>query len=342
MIQVKYSPYTLVPINFSHEEFRLNGKTKNPLRDGALLRVEWVQKQAKAPTPLVGYADLFPWPEFGDKPLLEQFEMFKQRKITNIFSQAVTLAKHDADLRQKRVNGFAGLNPVSNHYTAINPAALSTGDMRQIAIEGFHSVKLKFDTNIDEAARVIHELVLSTSFKLLLDFNCCLNMELFTAFVNQLSLVARARIEFVEDPMPWNLEHWQQAHQMLPLALDFEYEKVNFGNFQLSAPFKVIVIKPARQNVDNMLKQAFRLGCKVVITSSMDHPLGVAHAALAASELKKHHPNTVLDCGLLTLDLYQKTDFHQQIKYSGPMFFSTIGTGVGFDGLLQRLNWKKI
>lgn len=342
MIQVKYCPYTLVPINYSRDDFRLNAKTTNPLREGALLRLEWIQKQAKAPTLLVGYADLFPWPEFGDKPLLEQFEMFKQREISNIFSQAVALAKHDADLRHRRVNGFAGLSPVSSHFTAVNPASLSTGDMRQIAMDGFQSVKLKFDTNIVEAVRVIHELVMSTSLRLRLDFNCSLNLELFSVFVNNLSLAARARIEFVEDPMPWNLEHWTQAHQLLPLALDFEYEKVNFRNFQLSAPFKVIVIKPARQNVDNILKEAFRLACKVVITSSMDHPVGVTHAALIAAELKKHHPNTVLDCGLMTLDLYQKTEFHQLIKYSGPAIFSTVGHGIGFDGLLQKLNWKKI
>ena len=81
---------------------------------------------------------------------------------------------------------------------------------------------------------------------------------------------------------------------------------------------------------------------KVVVTSSLDHPVGVAHACNVASDLKKNYPNMVLDCGLLSLRAYKPSEFFGRILTTGPYFSGVNGTGVGFDDLLQRIEWTPI
>ena len=77
MLKFFTASYELLPI--SHPE----------PRRGALLKVEWNEKK-------VGYADIHPWPELGDKPIEQHIQGLAEGKISTLVEQAIWMAKKDA------------------------------------------------------------------------------------------------------------------------------------------------------------------------------------------------------------------------------------------------------
>jgi O-succinylbenzoate synthase len=52
------------------------------------------------------------------------------------------------------------------------------------------------------------------------------------------------------------------------------------------------------------------------------------------------HP--ALRCGLFTHVLYEPNEFIEAIRCDGARLLPPSGTGIGFDGLLERLPWKRL
>jgi O-succinylbenzoate synthase len=81
---------------------------------------------------------------------------------------------------------------------------------------------------------------------------------------------------------------------------------------------------------------------EIIVTHSMDHPLGQAVALWTAMRLRQRHGDLVRDGGLQATGLYQPDEFSAQIKTSGPATTPPPGTGFGFDNLLTELPWQPL
>jgi hypothetical protein len=99
------------------------------------------------------------------------------------------------------------------------------------------------------------------------------------------------------------------------------------------------VIKPASQDAFPLALAAAHTGMEIVVTHSMDHPLGQSVALWTAMRLRQRHGDLVREGGLQAVGLYQPDEFATEIKTKGPRAIPPQGTGFGFDGLLAKLPW---
>jgi hypothetical protein len=84
------------------------------------------------------------------------------------------------------------------------------------------------------------------------------------------------------------------------------------------------------------------LNLKYAVTSSLDHPVGIAHACVIASELLQKFPDLMLTAGCLSVHAYESNPFSQALQIEGPYLGPITGWGVGFDALLEQLPWEKL
>jgi O-succinylbenzoate synthase len=325
-------------MNFWFHKYQLqamptgSSESATPAVEGALLKVGW-------PDGRVGYADLCPLLSFGDADIDTQLEALAKGRLSPLLEQSIWLAKRDATLRKEGKSAFSNVVKVKNHFLVTDMFQFSNAQMAQVRSAGFTTLKLKVGNDPEEEVKIISRWLKQNPVMLRLDFNSKLKIDDYQVFMLSLSQGERARIEFVEDPFPWHPEAWRAAALFAPLALDFEAEKINWETLRAPVPFKIMVIKPARMDIEKSVKRVNQFGLKMVVTSSMDHPVGIAHALHVASELKKFNPNTLLDCGCLTLRVYKPNEFSNAIQVTGPYLAGIKGTGIGFDDLLQGLPW---
>jgi hypothetical protein len=78
---------------------------------------------------------------------------------------------------------------------------------------------------------------------------------------------------------------------------------------------------------------------ELVVTHSMDHPLGQSVALWTAMRLRQRHGELLRDGGLQAVGIYAPNKFSEQIQTCGPQTIPPPGTGFGFDGLLAKLPW---
>lgn len=327
MIKFFYSKYELTPLT------AIGALAEAINRHGALIKAVW-------PNGMVGYADLFPWVELGDENLDKQLEALAEQRLTAIGEQTLWMAKRDAQWREKKINAHVGTAKVKNHYLLNDYAKASEVLLREIRGSPFTTIKLKVGRNLEEEALFVAKLIKQLPFAIRLDFNAKCTYPEYEKFMMSLSSGERARIEYVEDPMPWNLENWKKASGFAPLALDAEYDKVDWKVKE--TPFRYLIIKPARQDVDKAVMRADQRALKMSVTSAMDHPVGIAHASIVAAEIKKTYPNMLVDCGLLTMRAYKANDFANKMIVQGPFISSINGYGIGFDELLNEQKWTPI
>jgi len=77
---------------------------------------------------------------------------------------------------------------------------------------------------------------------------------------------------------------------------------------------------------------------RVVVTSYLDHPIGQLGAAYAASVSKCLEP-----CGLLSHTAYKKNPFSERFQIVNERLVpDQSGTGIGYDDLLENMNWKRL
>lgn len=251
-------------------------------RRGALLRVG------------DGFADVHPWPELGDAPLEEQLALLARGEVTPLTRASLQCAVLDRGARQRGVSLFEGLTIPLSHWPGNDPPP------------EFDTVKSKGVMEIPPHVRIR------------IDFNSRLTAEEFLRIAETLP---RERIDFIEDPCPYDEAVWRSLRERtgLRLALD-----------RFSGRADVLVHKPA-------LQTDWPVHNDVVVTSYMDHAIGQFHAAYVAAT---HHVNP--RCGLMTHVLYEPDAFFERIERDGARLLPPRGTGLGFDDLLERLPWKSI
>lgn len=327
MIKLSYSPYTLKPFS------SLNAVSLPTAREGVLFKIEW-------DSDLTGYADLHPWPELGDLSLEEQLAALRAGKITPQMEQTIWLARRDADARALKRNLFDLGTPVRNNYLLTHAEDVKPGFLDPIKVDGFDTIKVKVGRDLqEEAEALIH--IAAAGFKIRLDFNAMANWQIYERFMKNLDSGVRANIEYVEDPFPYDPTAWLEARELAKIGIDNQYPKVRWDQFQ-QCPFDVIVLKPAKMDVDAVVTKCQEWNLKTTVTSYMDHPVGVAHALTVAMELKKQYGDMVLEAGCLTQRLYQMDAFSAELDTKGPFIRRVKGIGVGFDHLLENLPWYHI
>ncbi len=266
---------------------RLSAVAAEGSRRGALIRIDG------------GHADIHPWPELGDATLDEQLAMLARGETTTLTRASLKFAAIDAAARRDGRNLFDGLIIPPSHWPGPDPPG------------GFDTVKLKSIDRIPEYVR------------LRIDFNATLTPE---EFVQIAATLPRERVDFIEDPCPYDAAMWTELRVRtgLRLALD----RAGVAGQRNGAD--VLVVKPAIEGIH-------RIDSELVVTSYMDHPIGQLCAAYAAAIA-----GVTTTCGLVTHVLYEHDPFIERLQIDGARLVPPGGTGWGFDDLLERLPWRTL
>lgn len=300
-------------------------------RKGALIRVEFGDKT-------IGYADLHPWEEFGHAPVADHIASFRTDKPTPLANLALRHARTDAAARRAGVSLFDGLPEVCSHALFTDWTAAPHSAFEQCVAEDYCAAKLKIGRSPQREAEALNALA-DLPLRWRLDANASFTTgdESIDAFLARLEPRIRANIEFLEDPTPYDAAAWSALaeREKIPLALDWELPSI-------PPPWpgaQVLVIKPASPDAFPLALAAAHVGMELVVTHSMDHPLGQSVALWTAMRLRQRHGKVVLDGGLQAVGLYVSDEFSEQIQTRGPHTTPPPGTGFGFDDPLACLHW---
>ncbi|MEA2415083.1 MAG: hypothetical protein QOI58_1740 [Thermoanaerobaculia bacterium] len=266
---------------------RLSAVAVDGVRRGALIRVNG------------GVADVHPWPELGDLPLDEQLALLARGETTPLTKASLEFASLDASARRDGRSLFDGLTIPPSHWPGPDPPP------------DFDTVKLK---SID---------VIPNRVRLRIDFNATLTAE---EFVQIAATLPRERIDFIEDPCPYDAAVWRELRKRtgLRLALDRAASSSEAGSYD------VLILKPAFDEIRCT-------DAEVVVTSYMDHPIGQLCAAYAAATA-----NITSTCGLITHVLFESDPFIERMRIDGTRLVPQEGGGWGFDDLFEKLPWQKL
>lgn len=266
-----------------HPRRALGGVARPGPRRGALLRVD------------DGIADLHPWPELGDLELEQQLGLLQRGTPTPQTAASLQYAALDGAARRAGRSLFEGLEIPLSHWSGREPP------------DGFDTVKVKGLVEVDPR------------FRVRIDFNARLTAEEFLALVPRLP---RERLDFVEDPCPYDEATWSELRRAtgVRLALD-----------RSEGVADVLVHKPA-------LSAAFpAFDGEVVVTSYLDHPVGVLSAAYVAAT-----HDVSARCGLATHVVYEADAFSERLRLEGARLVPPAGSGFGFDDLIEELPWQTL
>lgn len=327
-MKIYYSPYSLKPAK-SLNNIALSGD-----RQGVLLKIEY-------PDGSIGYSDLHPWPELGDPSWEDQLAGIRKGQISSMLEQSIWLARRDADARRDGKNLFEALTPMKNNYLVTDIDTESEDLLKRLNEEGFETLKIKVGRDLQKESDFVSRMGYDGTVKLRLDFNGVGSWQTFERFMSSLNKVAVKRIEYIEDPFPYDAEAWNEARKFAPLAIDNQSGKLNWSRLR-EPPFDVVILKPAKMDVMKTLRTCVAFDLKITVTSYMDHPVGVMHALAVANELKRVHPQRILDAGCLTTSLFQMEPYGAEAAPAGPYLKRATGLGIGFDQLLEKEPWAQV
>lgn len=329
------SPYTLQSLGSP------NSLTSAVERVGALLRIETSDG--------FGYADIHPWPVLGDAPLGEQLRLLAEGHTTALTRRSLELAKIDLEFRALRRSAFQGLEIPASHFLISDVLKTNETELASIWARGFRTLKIKMGRDVSkELAQILFLFKALSTFRLRFDFNGTLSLEDFLAFAHHLPADVRASTDFIEDPMPWHLGSWQDAHAQtgLPLAVDRlsedQWAELNLKeDNSYGLAFQWCVLKPAVQEPNAVAAFAAKTSAKLSVTSYMDHPLGQVTAAFEAARLVASGV-TIGTCGWMTHFELAESHWTRALEVSGAQLLAPVGHGFGFNTLLENENWKRL
>lgn len=170
-----------------------------------------------------------------------------------------------------------------------------------------------------------------------LDFNGCLNENDALKFWKSLPHHLKTRIDFIEDPCPFSVQSWERLVDAgMPLALDMGSDSEHQPAISSDLPI-IRIVKPAREATPEYLYEP------PVFTTVMDHPVGQLWAVYQAADYYRNAlPTEIPLCGLCTHLLFEPDPFLDQMGGMNPQVAVPAGTGLGFDGMLEALPWKKL
>ena len=188
--------------------------------------------------------------------------------------------------------------------------------------------KLKIGRDVESEIAYLQKLEKTDkAFRLRLDANLKLSREEAFRFFSRLSEKTLCRLDFVEDPIKGTEKDWEafSSHFDLRIAHDFAPEY-----FRDSAA--VWILKPTRVNPWPLVERATHEMKRIVVTNSLDHPLGHLVSAWEASRILVMHPLLIDTCAL-------NSEIVPQIEN---LLNSISGYGFGMDAVLKGLDWKAL
>jgi O-succinylbenzoate synthase len=314
--KIEYHCYTLR----SRDETALNARSQRIEFEGALIRIDGC-----------GVGCIHPWPELGDATLDEELAALAKGNPLNLGCCAVACAEHDGGHRAAGKWMFENLQIPRSHWTAgPNDEAVLVAKL------GLATVKLKVGADLDAAWTLVNRWSEQEKIATLrLDFNATLRADTFEEFWQGLSSVTRSKVEFVEDPFPYDRKAWQEIEVRSAVTLALDRDASGHG-LEWSGP---LVIKPATMSMDTITGLARTRRERLVFTAYMDHAIGQCWAAYvaAASGL-----GTNSIAGLLTHERFEQDEFFAQLQHDEGVLRPPRGTGLGFDKQLEALPWKPL
>lgn len=292
-------------------------------RQGALLRTT-------SDDGLIGYCDCHPWIELGDLPLQEQLLALAQNQKTPLLECSMHFARLDAKARRDQRSLFEGITIPPSHQLVDLSA-----DLKELSNQGITHFKLKAGT-FPEKEILAMESWVDPGIHLRLDFNERLPRQAFLEYWVKIPLTVRQRIDFVEDPYPYDPDEWCTDQNTLGVAFAADHCASRALSFPESAHYHVH--KPAVEKTPQIVDKK----TQIVVTSYLDHPLGQMCAAYTAGRLKARYPHQIMHCGILSHKCYQEDPFIKAVHSVGPQLIPTQGTGFGFDALLKEIQWQSL
>lgn len=315
-----------------HPTDQLHGRSPRPRR-GALLRVHFDDGAQ-------GFADVHPWPEFGHETLAAQIAGLRAGRLTAVTGRSLFHARRDAEARANGTFLFDNLPMLESHALVPDPLRQPVSHYADLVAAGYRVAKLKCGNDLDAEAELMGRLLTIPWLRWRLDFNAAMDSARLLEWILRLDPDRRSRIEFLEDPTPYEAATWEQLSREhdVALALDWSPDPLHDD----LRGIEVLVIKPACQDAHKLADAVVAAGRKIVVTHCRDHPLGRAAALWTASSLRKLHGEAIRPGGLQGRRLYQETAFADRLRETGPWTLPYEGTGFGFDDLLAQLEWEPL
>lgn len=249
-----------------------------------------------------GWGDIAPLPKWSKETLEDSLQQLhrKQREIIKIDWTAHTCLQELAKLKLLPAVSFglesallSILIPLSGY--SVPTSALLMGSPKEILeqaklrhSEGYTSAKLKVSPlNFEEAAHLIHQL--KDKFRLRIDVNRAWSTSNSLQFFSQFPLDT---FDYVEEPFQNPNDLAQFLH---PLAVDESFpQDLSLEELELLPTLKALIYKPTMQG--GMLgclplhEWTTKRGISLVLSSSFESDLGLAHIASIAHRLSLSAP----------------------------------------------------
>jgi len=293
-------------------DYELIAKRTGLSRRGYLLKMQTENFAA-------GYADIFPWPEYGDPDFYSIPQLLKENKLPALLSQSFNFANLDGFAREKNESLNLG-NRLKNHYlmTEINENSLT--EVQRALDLGFEKIKMKICRKPEIEIKLIKSLVEKIDKEKWLRLDC--NGRGSRDFFNSLQPFKDC-VEFIEDP-------FQDPFLWEELSWPWAFDQPPFMSNRVVCDWQII--KPAKQKFVNSNQR------KIIFTNYLDHPVGIAHAFYRASQWGPQKT----EYGLLSSSIYEETPFDRTITKIGPWCSFERGEGIGFQELFDQQNWIEI
>ncbi len=209
-----------------------NSQSSRDAREGALLRVESQNK--------TDYADCHTWSELGDLPLDEQLEQFASGAMNSLDERMINLSDFDAHIHPADIP--------ESHYLVTDLMNASPPDFC------FQVIKVKMGRCLQEETEQLIKIIRlwPDSLSWRLDFNAALDQDSFEYWLHNFPSDCATRLEFIEDPIPYDAQVWRQITErfQVTLALDRAGDPLE----QCADGADVLVIKPSVQPADKLIR----------------------------------------------------------------------------------------
>lgn len=321
-MKIYYAPYSLQP------KHSLNSLAQRTQREGALLKVE--------DGGFAGYADLHPLIEFGDLSLADHLKSLKSASPSLLAERSLHLAYKDLQARKSKMSLIRN-QKLKNNFMIADILSFDFDQLQKL--EDFKTLKIKVGRDWKKEAEALNELK-AYPFRVRLDANSSFTANSFHDFLYLLEDAFLEKIEYIEDPTPYELNSWREFQKQVPVAIDFELEKAS--KTLMDAGFSVVILKSSRQNVEDLVDKSIAANLKITFTSSMDHLVGIAHGVAIAESYKNKYPENVLDSGFLTYELFEEDEFSREVSIKDTSLHFPSGFGIGFSKELEACHWKEL
>lgn len=249
-----------------------------------------------------GWGDIAPLPKWSQETLDDSLQQLNRKleEIIKVDWTARTCLKELAKLELLPAVSFglesalfSIISPLSEH--AVPTSALLMGSPKEILeqatlrhCEGYSSAKLKVSNlSFEEAAHLIHQL--KDKFRLRIDVNRAWTTKDSLRFFSQFPL---GTFDYVEEPFQNPNDLAQFPH---PLAVDESFpQDLSLEQLESFPTLKALIYKPTIQGgmlgCLSLHEWATKRGILLVLSSSFESDLGLAHVASIAHRLSLSAP----------------------------------------------------